>query len=61
MVESFPDKVKSRGSGSIQALAGIGNFITPFLVSFTSNHNLNPVVVVSILLLIGLVPLHFTQ
>lgn len=57
MNESFPDRVKSSGSGTIEALSNIGNLITPFIVSLTINLGINSVFVVSVILLLGVVAL----
>lgn len=57
MNESFPDRVKSSGNGIIEALSNLGNLITPFVVSMTSNAGLSPVFVVSVILILGIVPL----
>ena len=57
MNESFPDRVKSSGNGTIEALSNLGNLITSFVVSMTSNAGLNPIFVVSIILILGILPL----
>lgn len=57
MIESFPDRVKSSGSGTIEALSNVGNLITPFVVSLTTNAGLNPVFVVAVILLLGIATL----
>lgn len=57
MNESFPDRVKSSGNGTIEALSNLGNLVTPFVVSMTTNAGLNPVFVVSVILILGILPL----
>jgi hypothetical protein len=61
MNESFPDRVKSSGSGSIEALSNLGNLVTPFVVTLTSDAGLDPVFVVSVILMLGIIPLFFTK
>lgn len=53
MSESFPDRVKSSGAGTIEALSNVGNIVTPFIVSATTNIGLSAVFVVGLIMLAG--------
>jgi hypothetical protein len=59
--ESFPDRVKSSGGGVIEALSNLGDLVTPFVVTLTSNTGISPVFMVSVILILGITPLIFTK
>jgi hypothetical protein len=61
MIESFPNRVKSSSSGFIEALSNLDDHVTPFVVTLTSNAGLEPVFMVSVILILGIIPLIHTK
>ncbi len=61
-IQSFPSTVQSTGTGLIEALSQLGNFATPFIVTIATNAGVNPVIIVSlVVLVIGVLPLKFVK
>lgn len=59
--ESFPDPIKSSGTGLIEALSMSGPALTPFIASTCSHYHYHPLVVLGGITLIGNIPLLFTK
>ena len=60
--EPFPHQYRSVAWGYIEGISQIGNFLTPFIVTGSHNLNINPLIVMSFLLLVlGIVPMLFIK
>jgi len=56
--EPFPHKYRSVAWGYIEGISQIGNFITPYIVTACNDKDINPVIVLSIMLaILGTIPL----
>jgi len=59
--ESFGDRVKSSGTGLVEAFSYFGTALTPFIVSFCRHIHIHPLTVFSFFLLTGILPLLFVK
>lgn len=59
--ESFPDKVKTSGTGLVEAISISGIAIAPFIASACSHHHYHPLAVFGGIVLAGNMSLLFTK
>ena len=59
--ESLDDRVKSSGTGMIEAFSYFGTALTPFIVSFCHHIQIHPLTAFGFFLLTGIVPLIFVK
>ncbi len=60
--ESFPATLQSTGWGIIEGISQLGSFMTPFIVGAVTNAKINPVVMIScVMIVIGLFPIKFIK
>lgn len=60
--ESFPATLQSTGWGVIEGISQIGSFLTPFIVGLVTNAKLNPIVIIScVMIVLGLFPIKFIK
>lgn len=60
--ESFPATLQSTGWGIIEGISQLGSFMTPFIVGAVTNAKINPVVMIScVMIVVGLFPIKFIK
>lgn len=59
--ESFSVQIQSTAAGIIEAISLLGIVVAPTIVSLSMSNSLNPMVVLSLLLLLGIIPNRFIR